>query len=118
MKLRASSRTDEYRIDLLNSKNFLLESPRGQLIMKIINSSCGQTRSAYVLSHTPEQGEDFFRILVNGHSVVGFELPHDSPVPIDITITPVESYERMLRGSKEGRQRLSVALLLSQTDMR
>ena len=38
----------------------------------------GSLSSAYVLSHTPDQGEDFYVVLVNGSTVVKFEISRES----------------------------------------
>lgn len=117
MKFTSSVTEDEYRSDLLGSKKFLFENPSGSMVLKALTEIYGELKSAYVLAHTPEQGEDIFHVLVNGESVVGFELPIDGSAPENVTVTPVKTYERMLGGSREGHLRLSLAQHLAKEEM-
>jgi hypothetical protein len=118
MKLTGSVTEDEYRGDLIGSKRFLFESSQGASVLRALSQICSNIRTAYVLAHTPEQGEDIFRILVNGESIVGFDLQQGDGerVASNVSVTSVKDYERMLHG-REGRLRLAVALDLSKKDI-
>lgn len=77
----------------------------------------GKFVTAYVLSHTPEQGEDIFRVLVDGNTVVGLELHQsDGEPPVsNVSKCSLKDYERAV--SKQGRLQLAVALDLCKKDM-
>jgi hypothetical protein len=106
----------EYRSDLINSKKYLAETEKGRRVLSIIGDLCGNFKTAYALAHTPEQGEDIFRILVDGKSVVGFDLQHDDGTARNVNIMPVTEYRGYL-SDRDSKLLLSVALELSKQDM-
>jgi hypothetical protein len=114
MKLTGSITENEYRGDLIGSQKFLFESLQGARVRRALAQLCGNIRTAYVLAHTPGQGEEIFNILVNGENVIGFDLQNedDKCIPSNVSILPVKNYELMLHG-REGRLRLAIALELS-----
>ena len=71
-----------------------------------------------MLAHTPEQGEDIFRILVDGEKVVGFDLQHGDGdrIASNVRVLSIKDYERKV-GGREGRLLLAIALELSKKDI-
>jgi hypothetical protein len=118
MKLTNSVTENEYRVDLINSKKYLFESEKGKRVLEHINRIYGNIITIYALAHTPEQGEDVFRLLVNGEKVIGFDLQNEAGgfEALNITIYSLKEYEKQL-GGKMGRIKLAIALDLSSKDM-
>jgi len=60
----------------------------------------GSLSSAYVLSHTPDQGEDFYVVLVNGSTVVKFEISResDNSGPENFSAIDVDFYRKKFVG--------------------
>jgi hypothetical protein len=113
MKLRGSITESNYRNDLIGSREYLYETLQGERVRRALTQVYGNTRTAYVLGHTPGQGEDLFRILVDGKDVVGFDLQHgDECKALNVSIDAVKDYQRMLTG-RRGRLLLAIALELS-----
>jgi hypothetical protein len=118
MKLTNSDTEKEYRIDLIGSKKYLRESEKGKHVLVHLRKVFGDIHTMYALSHTPEQGEDIFRILVNGETVIGFDLQDEAGrfEALNVTTYSVNEYERLLDG-KMARLKLAIALDLSNHDM-
>ncbi len=118
MKLSNTATEVEYRQELVLSKNYLFESEKGIHALDAIRSICGDVETAYVLAHTPEQGEDVFRILVNGERIIGFDLQDESGQyqALNITDLQVKAYDRLLTGGS-AKLKLTIAIELSKSDM-
>lgn len=116
MKLTGSATEQEYREDLLGSRRYLFESSEGQPVLDALRRVYGPVECAYVLSHTPEQGEDVFRIVVDGKIVLGFSFQRDGGEIQDLTTFSVKEYQRAV-GSKEARLRLAIALNLTDEEL-
>ncbi|MCB6182923.1 hypothetical protein LIN78_05095 [Leeia sp. TBRC 13508] len=118
MKLTNSDTEKECRADLIDSKKYLMESEKGQHVLKHARKICGDIKTIYALSHTPEQGEDIFRVLVNGERIFGFDLQDEAGQfeAFNITTYSLKEYERLLTG-KMGKLMLAIALDLSKGDM-
>jgi hypothetical protein len=114
MKLKNTRTEAEFRKELALSKKYLYESEKGQHALNAVRRICGEVASAYVLVHTPEQGEDVFRILVNGERIIGFDLQDQLGLhqATNITDLHVKAYESLLSGIP-ARLKLAVALELS-----
>lgn len=106
----------EYRSDFIDSKKYLSETEKGRQVLSIIRTLCGNFKTAYALAHTPQQGEDSFRILVDGKSVVGFDLQHEDGTARNANIMPVAEYRGYL-SDRDSNLLLSIALELSEQDM-
>ena len=118
MKLTNSDTEKEYCADLIGSKKYLMESEKGQHVLKHVRKIFGDIKTIYALSHTPEQGEDIFRVLVNGERIIGFDLQDEAGQfeALNITTYSIKEYERLLTG-KMGKLKLAIALDLSKRDM-
>lgn len=106
MKLIGSRTEDINGRELVNSALFIR---RREEIINFLTEKYGEVRSAYALSDTPEQGGNIYRILVNGASVVGFELSMEDEEISDVFEWSVLSYLRELKGRSD---RLHLALVL------
>ena len=118
MKLTNSDTEKRCRSDLIASQKYLLESEKGQHVLDHVRKFYGDIKTIYALSHTPEQGEDIFRVLVNGEKVIGLDLQDvvGQFEALNITQYSVTEYERLLSG-KMGRLKLAIALELSKCDI-
>ena len=117
MRLIGSRIENKLREELISSKEKLFESPNGQQILNILVKICGEIKSVYILSHTPEQGEEFFCFLIDGKFVIGFELEYERKIAEDINIYSVEEYRRSLKGKIKILDFI-IALELSKNDMK
>ena len=118
MKLLNSVAENNCRNDLINSKKYLLESEKGLHVINHIKKNFGNIKSIYALSHTPEQGEDIFRFLLNGEKVIGFDLQDEAGRfdILNITSYSIKEYQHQLKG-KVGKLKLAIALDLSKKEM-
>ncbi|AIR88838.1 hypothetical protein LK03_05960 [Pseudomonas cremoricolorata] len=110
MKLVGSETEKKIRETLASSASYIFSN---LVILKFLEKIFGSLSSAYVLGHTPDQGEDLYVVLVNGSAVVKFELSrsHDSE-PEDFRIISVDEYRNTLRG-RPSHIKLSIAIELS-----
>jgi len=109
MKLTGSITESEYREELINSRIYLFKSNSGVRIFKALIERYGNFRSAYILTHTPEQDEDVFRILIDGKEVVGFDYLHEKGDINNYIVMSVKEYDHAVK-SREARLRLAIAL--------
>lgn len=111
MKLRNSATEMKLRDLLVASEAFVLRNPK---IVNFLERVCGAISSAYVLGHTPDQGEDFYVVLVNGITVAKFEIPRleNGGEPENLVVTTVEQYRNSIRGRSKQLQ-LEIARNLS-----
>ena len=105
---------DVIKEELIKSAWWLHDCVEGKKVFKIIEEFLGKVDSVYILAHTPEQDEDIFRILVNGKTVVGFELPrHAEEIGcVDVGSMTVHEYRKHVRG-KRSQLKLKIALDLA-----
>lgn len=118
MNSKISITEEEYRTELINSKRYFFESQKGQNVLTHIRKLCGEVHTIYALAHTPEQGEDIFRILVNGEKIIGLDLQDEDNnfAALNITTYSIKEYERLVN-SRMARLKLSIALSLSKADL-
>lgn len=91
------------------------DSLRSATILDIVSVIVSDGNAFYVLSDTPEQFEDVFRILVDDRYVVGFELPRgDHTHPISVQIYTINEYRDAI--SPEGRAELAAMLEIAKAD--
>ena len=67
----------------------------------------------FVLTDTPEQTSDIFRVLVDDRSVVAFELErsNNTALPTEVMVYPVEEYRKAIgRGLAETELRIAIEL--------
>lgn len=109
MKLIGSRTESIKRTELINSELFI---KKNKIIINFLNKKYGDIRSIYVLAHTPEQGEDIYRILINGVLIVGFELSRGDEQINEFFEMPVAEYSKQLTGRSD-KLDLAVALGLA-----
>ncbi|ROP60171.1 hypothetical protein EDF81_3011 [Enterobacter sp. BIGb0383] len=109
MKLTGSRTENIKRDELINSGSFI----RGnKVITGFLNDKYGHINSVYVLAHTPEQGEDIYRVLINGILIVGFELSKSDNQVNEHFDMSVADYSKQLKGRLD-KLELAVALDLA-----
>lgn len=111
MKLVGSLTELSIRKTLMDSVPFIFENI---IIHEYLENAFGPLSSAYVLGHTPDQGEDFYSILVNGAVVVNFELSRVCPSTgvENVSITDVIRYRKDIRG-RQSHLQLAIAMDLA-----
>ena len=110
MKLIGSVTEAKIRETLIYSACYILNNV---VILTFLEGMFGPISSAYVLSHTPDQGEDFYVVLVNGSIVVSFELSRscEDAKPENFVAIEVEQYRKTLRG-RHSQLKLAIAMEL------
>ena len=71
MRLIGSRTESIRRSELLHSEKLINSN---KLIDDFLRGRYCEIRSVFVLTHTTEQAEDIYRLIVNGDYIVGFEL--------------------------------------------
>lgn len=103
----------ELRDDLAAARLRPDENARHRLIFEAVNRIVDDGTVYHVLTDTPEQTSDVFRVLVDDRLVVGFELTRGATdaTPIDVQIYSVEEYRRAIgRGIAEQELRIASEL--------
>jgi len=113
------STEQDLREQLLKGKLSPETNARHARIYRAVTSIVGCGSVYYVLTDTPEQFTDVFRVLVDDKVVVGFELERKNPdaPPTDIEQYSVEDYRKASRGGISGAT-LRIALELAKQDLR
>ncbi|MDA5535205.1 hypothetical protein HB976_09890 [Yersinia mollaretii] len=104
------SRTESLRREELVQSGITIK--KNEAIDYFLNEKFSPIKSAYVLACTPEQGEDFYRIIVNGDIVVEFEISRADSTITDIEEISVEDYSKLIK-SKSDKLDLIIALDLA-----
>lgn len=110
MKLVESETDKKIRETLVSSVSYVFGN---LVILAFLERMFGPLSSAYVLGHTPDQGEDFYVVLVNGSAIVKFELSrsYDSE-PENLITLSVDEYRNILLG-RQSQLKLSIAIELA-----
>jgi hypothetical protein len=103
---------------LLRETIALFKSPEGQRIIAALNKIAADIRSAFILSHIPEQGEDIYRILLNGDKIVGFELQRNDndSYPLEVINFSVDEYRKIVKGRRNN-EKLANAIALAKSNI-
>ncbi|MFY1852760.1 hypothetical protein [Achromobacter xylosoxidans] len=109
MKLRGTRVEISIREMLMASYLSIKENKQ---MMDFLREYYGNVRSAYVLTCTPEQGEDLYEVLINGEFILGFEISRISGEISDVEETSVAVYSKKLRG-KRSNLKMLIALDLA-----
>jgi hypothetical protein len=107
----------DVRDRLLTGKLDPVSRERDARIFRAVRRICQTGTVFYVLTDTPEQTEDVFRILVDDTKVVSFELKRDSSeaLPADVQIYTVDEYKNAVSGL--AKTELKIALELAAKDL-
>ncbi|MEN5345904.1 hypothetical protein ABE599_19525 [Achromobacter mucicolens] len=110
MKPMESSTDQKIRERLVSSVSYVFGN---SIIRTFLERTFGALSSAYVLGHTPDQGEDFYVVLVNGSAIAKFELSRrPNAEPRNLVTISVEEYRKALRG-RQSQLKLSIAIKLA-----
>lgn len=103
---------------LVNSKKRIFHPDSPNHILEALMTLVDAIETAYVLAHTPGQGEDLYQILVDGKYVIGFDLQQDvSPLVLhNVTKYSVPEFRKQISGGRAQRH-LDTALKLSIADI-
>lgn len=95
---------------LISSVSYIFDN---LIVLTFLERIFGPLSSIYVLGHTPDQGEDFYVVLVNGSIIAKFELPRNCDAePENLVAISVDEYRKTLRG-RESQSKLSIAMELA-----
>jgi hypothetical protein len=108
----------ELRRELAEARLRPEDNPRHARIFRAVRSIMDVGSVYHVLTDTPEQMEDVFRILVDDTVVVGFELQRDSSdaSPTEVQQYSVQDYRKAI-GGRLSKARLRIALELAQREL-
>ncbi|MDQ0106616.1 hypothetical protein J2T02_001727 [Chitinophaga terrae (ex Kim and Jung 2007)] len=112
IKLRGTNIEQEFRDRLSGSRNWLLTTNKGQNVNNVLKQFCPQMIVAYILSSIPEQGEDFYKVLINDEIIIDIEVTHDNTATM-IKSVSIPQYLKKL--SKMNQIKLAVAIDLAKT---
>ncbi len=110
MKLVGSAAEKKIREALISSVSYIFDN---LIVLAFLERVFGPLSSVYVLGHTPDQGEDFYVVLVNGSVIAKFELSRNcNAEPENLVTTSVDEYRKTLRG-RQSQLKLSIAMELA-----
>jgi hypothetical protein len=116
MKLIGSKTEQEIREQLLTSNKSLLHEEEGKRLLNVLNQSFPMMTTAYILHWIPEQGEDFYKILINDSLIVDIEVNKiDQSIASIIKVEQISNYRLGL--SKINQIKLAVAMDLAKNDL-
>ena len=111
MKQLESLTDQKTRQILTASKYYAFENDK---IYELLSNQFDSISSAYVLGHTPDQGEDFYTLLINGSTILKFELSrtNGNAKPENVVVFSIEQYRKAVRGRQE-LSKLAIAIELA-----
>ncbi|MCD9020567.1 hypothetical protein [Cohnella silvisoli] len=113
MRLIGSKTELDIREELLKTKRAIYEDIR---LLQLLEGRFPEMETAYILHWLLEQGEEFYKILVNDDVIVIIELDrHDINIDPLIEAKPVSQYKKGL--SKIRQIKLAVAIDLAKADL-
>lgn len=116
MNLIGSKTEDEMRNELLKSHKGLFQDSQENKLLGVLKRFFPEMKTAYVLNWTPEQGEDFYCVLINTDIIAQLEIDR-----IDLNADPIvekNSISDYKRGLKNIWQiQLAVAIELARKDL-
>lgn len=116
MKLRGSKTEKDFRDRLIESNHSLFSSEDDRKLLRVLKKLYPQMITAYIIHWIPEQGEDFYRILINDDIIAKIELDHDDAMEPVVESMTVPQY--LLGLSRINQIQLAVALDLARKDIR
>jgi len=105
MRLIGSRTESIRRSELLHSEEFINSN---KIIVDFLRGRYCEIKSVFVLTHTPEQAEDIYRLIINGNYVVGLELSRIDNEISDVFYMSVLEYSKIIK-SKSDRLELAIA---------
>lgn len=116
MRLIGSKTEEDFRNDLIKSHNLLFTGDLYKELLQVLKTNFPEMKTAYILKHIPEQGEDLYTILVNLDTIATIEISRYSQdeKPI-VEISSINDFKRGM--SKVQQIELAVALDLAKKDI-
>jgi hypothetical protein len=112
MKLIGSKTEQDYREELLASREYHFSNHTKSRLKGILEEAGHTTKNAFVLHWTPDQAEDFFFVLVDGAYLVSTCIDrYDDDSKPDVSRYELEAYVKGL--SRMNQVRLLVAQALA-----
>lgn len=110
MKLVGSAVEKDIRETLISSVSYIFDN---LTVLAFLERVFGPLSSAYVLGHTPDQGQDFYVVLVNGSAIAKFELSRSfNAEPENFVTISIDEYRKLLRG-RRSQLKLVIAIELA-----
>lgn len=94
--LRGSKTERDFRDQLQRSREFIFDSAVGSRLKEVLLSQYPAMMTAFLLGHTPEQGEDIYLVLVDSEHLLSVELDRG-----DESIAPVIEHHSLVEYQKE-----------------
>lgn len=115
MKLIGSKQEKDFRQELQGSNIASAQDSKAEEILKVLITTFGEVKSAYILNWTPDQSEDIFTLLVGLDRIAKIEISrvNDSEEPI---IEPLNLKDFQKGLSKIFRIKLAVAIDLAKKE--
>lgn len=116
MKLIGSKIEEKFRVVMINAHRSLFQEEKYERLLKLLKKHFCEMKTAYFLSHTPEEGEDIYQVLIDVNAIVTIEIERQNlcAEPV-VKIVTIEQYSKKL--SRIGQIKLAVALDLAQKDL-
>ncbi|WP_307215115.1 hypothetical protein [Paenibacillus tundrae] len=123
MKLKGTATEEAYRAELQRTYDYIFNTEDGRILHQTIMEKVEDFQTAYIIDWIPDQGGDFFKLIVNGEMLVLIEIEEEIDFLTKDIIKKVISYESQSiktykkELSKTNQIKLEVAIDLCQTDM-
>ncbi|RXE57556.1 hypothetical protein [Acetivibrio mesophilus] len=116
MRLVGSKTEEDFRDSLIKSHNLLFNKNSYRGLVQVLKTSFPEMKTAYIIRHIPEQGEDLYTILVDLDTIATIEISRYSQdeKPI-IEISSINDFKHGM--SKVEQIKLAVALDLAKKDI-
>ncbi|SFE91105.1 hypothetical protein SAMN05518672_11219 [Chitinophaga sp. CF118] len=115
MKLMGSEIEKEFRTQLIESHKALFTENYNSMLLAVLKRLFPSMITAYVIYWIPEQGEDFYWILIDDKLVAKIEINHNKTGDPQAELVSIDEYKRGL--NKLRQIQLLVAMDLARKDM-
>lgn len=78
MKLRGTITEESFRTELRKTHNYIFHSTQGKFLNQTLLNSFPELKTAYILNWIPDDGSDFFTIIINGQTIVFIEIEEET----------------------------------------
>ncbi|SEU33051.1 hypothetical protein [Paenibacillus sp. NFR01] len=126
MRLKGTITEESFRTELRKTHNYIFNSKLGGFLKQALQEMYPEMKTAYILHWTPDDGSDFYTIIINGQAIVFIEIEEEIKESlfktsiikkiIDLKSCPLKDYKRTL--SKINQIKLEVAIDLCIKDMK
>lgn len=126
MRLKGTLTEDSYRAELRRTHEYIFHSDQGKILLQALINTFQEMKTAYILYWTPDQGADFYTLIINSQQIVFIEIEEECTKRkllttsekrvVSLRSCSVNDYKKEL--SKTNRIKLEVALDLIHKDMK